>query len=57
MKVKTALRFHLNPLRTAKMNKATDSECGGDVGKGEPSGRVGKGLVQNSQGFPGDWYY
>lgn len=54
MKVKTALRFHLNSLRTAKMNKATDSECGGDVGKGEPSGRVGKGLVQNSQGFPGD---
>lgn len=38
MQIKTTLRFHLTPVRIAKINKTSS---GRDVGKGEPLFTVG----------------
>lgn len=35
MQIKKSFRFHLIPLRMAKINKETDSKCWSGVGKGE----------------------
>ena len=39
--IKTTLRYHLTPVRVAKMNKSGDIDAGEDVEKREPSCTVG----------------
>jgi hypothetical protein len=36
MQIKATLRFHLTPVRTAKINKAMTAHAGEYVGKGKP---------------------
>ena len=36
IQIKTTLRFHLTPVRTAKINKAMTAHAGEYVGKGKP---------------------
>ena len=41
IQIKTTLRYHLTPVRVAKMNKSGDIDVGEDVEKREPSCTVG----------------
>ena len=41
IQIKTTLRYHLTPVRMAKMDKAGNKKCGEDVDKGDPSYTVG----------------
>ena len=41
MKIKTAMRYHLTPVRMAIINKSTTTNSGEDVEKKEPSFTVG----------------
>ena len=55
MQIKTTVRYHLTPVRTAIVNKSTN--VGEDVEKREPSCSVGgmqtgAAPVESSKGFP-----
>ena len=41
IQIKTTVRYHLTPVRMAKINTQETTDVGEDTEKGEPSGTVG----------------